>query len=322
MNPIVITSAFLLLLLLTEVESSEYKEINKKLENIENNRKDLDEIIQTSEVKIKYDELVVEMEENKKKLELLQKELEQELAENKEYRTKNENVETELTEVQKEEIILRRNNTILYVLTEHKIIFIVISVLLLASILIYMYRRYRSKFKTKAVSQLSSASSPTSNKSAHYILERILVGGKVIVLLIGFVLIPILGVINYIYQYHKNPSDEKTEEELQKTINILKEISFWIVTILFLVICLVILYMKSTHWKVVVTESTHTFRNFFSKDTKTVVPNTDIRMDKNEQDYTDSLAWWMAVVFMIQIILLVVSKYTDNVDWAIVLLNS
>ena len=62
MNPIVITSAFLLLLLLTEVESSEYKEINKKLENIENNRKDLDEIIQTSEVKIKYDELVVEME--------------------------------------------------------------------------------------------------------------------------------------------------------------------------------------------------------------------------------------------------------------------
>ena len=73
MNPIVITSAFLLLLLLTEVESSEYKEINKKLENIENNRKDLDEIIQTSEVKIKYDELVVEMEEQKKKIRITSK---------------------------------------------------------------------------------------------------------------------------------------------------------------------------------------------------------------------------------------------------------
>ena len=321
MNPIVITSAFLLLLLLTEVESSEYKEINKKLENIENNRKDLDEIIQTSEVKIKYDELVVEMEENKKKLELLQKELEQELAENKKYQTKNENVETELTEVQKEKRILRTNNKILdFLINNYKII---ISVLLVASILIYMYRRYRSKPKSVPELPTTNDTLTTSNKtSAHYKLERILVGGKVIVLLIGFVIIPILGVINYIYQYHKNPSDEKTEEELQKTINILKEISFWIVTILFLVICLVILYMKSKHWKVVVTESKHTLLNFFGKDKKPVVPNTDIRMDQNEQDYTDSLAWWMAVVFMIQIILLVVSKYTDNVDWAIVLLNS
>ena len=321
MNPIVITSAFLLLLLLTEVESSEYKEINKKLENIENNRKDLDEIIQTSEVKIKYDELVVEMEEQKKKLELLQKELEQEYAENKKYRTKNENVERELTEVQSQETTLRRNNQILdFLINNYKII---ISVLLVASILIYMYRRYRSKPKSNStLLPLSTTNNtPTTNKtSAHYILERILVGGKVIVLLIGFVIIPILGVI--IYQYHKNPSDEKTEEQLQVTINILKEISFWIVTILFLVICLVILYMKSKHWKVVVTESKHTLLNFFGKDTKPVLQNTDIRMDENEQEYTDSLAWWMAVVFMIQIILLVLSKYTDNVDWAIVLLNS
>ena len=322
MNPIVITSAFILLLLLTQLESSEYREINKKLDEIENNKKDLDEIIQTSEIKIKYDELLVEMEENQKKLELLQKELEQELDENKDYRDKKENVETELTEVQKEERILRRNNTILYVLTEHKIIFITVSVLLLVSILIYRYRQYRNKFKTKSVLKLSSGSSPTSNKSAHYILERILVGGKVFVLLMAFVVVILKSINKYL---EKHTSDKKVEEELQKTMTILNELSFWIVTVLFLIICFVILYMKSKDWKVVVTESTHTFRNFFSNDQSTGSRQeitVDIRMNDKEQQYTDSLAWWTSLLFVIQIILLVVSKYTDNTNYAMALLSS
>lgn len=124
----------------------------------------------------------------------------------------------------------------------------------------------------------------------------------------------VLHVLQYtVKNYCKNDSSEEFTI-LKSWISKLEMISFYIVCALILITSFFILYMKYDKKWVMMQEIHDRFiHHRYSK--------LERRISTSTEDSIDSLVWWMILFLSIEIILLIVAKYTKNINYALFLLG-
>lgn len=110
----------------------------------------------------------------------------------------------------------------------------------------------------------------------------------------------------------KNSNDELIK--IQSFIEKIETFSFWMIISLILLTCYFILYMKYPLKGKIIEE----MENIWNR--RRIDP-VEVKQTTSTDQAIDSLSWWMVLFLSIEIILVVVAKYTNNTNYALLLLG-
>jgi len=129
----------------------------------------------------------------------------------------------------------------------------------------------------------------------------------------------LFSLVIHILRNHTNFCDTDGQEDIDrlgKLIETLEVITFWGFATVILLISGFILYHNFQYAKLVLEQASEIIETILQR-TKT----RQQKMDITKEDMLSSLSWWMALFLSFEIILLIIAKYTNNLDYALLLIG-
>lgn len=134
----------------------------------------------------------------------------------------------------------------------------------------------------------------------------------------------LFSLVIHILRNHTNFCDADGQEDIErldKLIETLEVITFWGFVTVILLISGFILYHNFQYAKLVLEQASEIMETILQRTKSRQHQQQMETMKITKEDMVSSLSWWMALFLSFEIILLIITKYTNNVDYALLLIG-